>query len=85
MKGEPKHSLTAILIAYLLFVLVLSGLLTGGSYLLLFLTGFIPGFLLSHFGMPVLVILMVILFSMMISVFTPRLEERGPHIPKSVI
>ena len=68
MKGEPKHSLTAILIAYLLFVLVLSGLLTGGSYLLLFLTGFIPGFLLSHFGMPVLVILMVILFSMMISV-----------------
>ena len=68
MKCEPKHSLTAILIAYLLFVLVLSGLLTGGSYLLLFLTGFIPGFLLSHFGMPVLVILMVILFSMMISV-----------------
>ena len=62
MKGEPKHSLTALLIAYLLFVLVLSGILTGGSYLILFLAGFIPGFLLSHFGLPVMLIVMLIMF-----------------------
>ncbi len=74
--GEPKHSLTALLIAYMLFVLVLSGLLTGGSYILLFLAGFIPGFLLSHLGMPVLVILMVIMFSMMISVSLSRSKLR---------
>ena len=72
MKGEPKHSLTALLIAYLLFVLVLSGILTGGSYLILFLAGFIPGFLLSHFGLPVMLIVMLIMFSMMISVRLSR-------------
>ncbi len=68
MKGEPKHSLTALLITYMLFVLLLSGLLTGGSYLLLFIAGFIPGFLLSHFGMPVMLTLMLIVFSMMLCV-----------------
>lgn len=72
MKRGPMHSLNALLIAYLLMILVMSGVLTGTSYLLLFFLGALPGFLITHVGSPLMIIFMIILFSMMISVRVGR-------------
>ena len=41
MKRGPLHSFNALLIAYLLMILILSGLLTGTSYLLLLFLRFL--------------------------------------------
>ena len=72
MKRRSPHSFNALLILYLMMILLLSGVLTGTSYFLLFFFGFFPGVLLSHFGMPFMAILMVIVFAMMISVQVGR-------------
>ena len=68
MKRGPMHSFNALLIAYLLMILVASGVLTGTSYMLLFFLGVLPGFLITHVGSPLMIIPMVILFSVMLSV-----------------
>jgi len=64
---DPRHSFNAILLTYLLMVLIMSGVLTGTSYLLLFFFGILPGFLLSVLTSPFGVILMLILFAVAIS------------------
>lgn len=64
---DPRHSFNAILLTYLLMVLIMSGVLTGTSYLVLFFFGFLPGFLLSHVSSPFGIILMLIVFAVVIS------------------
>ena len=68
MKRGPKHSFNSLLMMYLLMVLIISGVLTGTSYFLLFFLGFLPGMILRLFMSPVGIILMLILFALMISV-----------------
>ena len=68
MRRGPRHSFNALLITYLLMILLMSGILTGTSYMVMFFMGFLPGFLLSHVGSPLGVIGMTIVFALMISV-----------------
>ncbi|MGN0802451.1 MAG: ATP-binding protein [Candidatus Faecivicinus sp.] len=72
MKREPRHSFHALLLTYLLTILIMSGLLTGTSYMVMFFLGFLPGILLSHVASPIGIILMVIVFAMMISMQVGR-------------
>ena len=67
MKRGPKRSFNALLLTYIMMILVMAGILTGTSYLLLIFFGLLPGFLLSSITSPIGIILMVILFAMMIS------------------
>lgn len=76
MKRGPLHSFNALLIAYLLMILILSGLLTGTSYLLLLFLRFLPAYLLTHLLSPLGIILMVIGFAMVISVQVGRSKLR---------
>ena len=68
MRRGPRHSFNALLITYLLMILLMSGVLTGTSYMVMFFMGFLPGFLLSHVGSPLGIIAMTIVFALMISV-----------------
>lgn len=68
MRRGPRHSFNALLITYLLMILLMSGILTGTSYMVMFFMGFLPGFLLSHVGSPLGIIAMTIVFALMISV-----------------
>lgn len=74
MKRGPFHSFNALLILYVLIILILSGVLTGTSYSLLFLFGFLPGILLSRIFSPFVIILMVIAFALVISMQWGRLK-----------
>lgn len=76
MKRGPKHSLNELLLAYLLMILIMSGVLTGTSYLLLFFFGFLPGMLLTHIMSPLGIIPMVIVFALAISVRVGRSKLR---------
>ena len=51
-RRRPPRSFNALLFVYLLFVLLVSGALTGTSYVVLFLLGLMPGFLLTHVFSP---------------------------------
>ncbi len=67
MKRKPPHSLSGILMAYMLLILVLSGVLAGTSYVILFFAGFLPGFLLTRLTSPLTIISSVIIFGTVIS------------------
>lgn len=71
-RRKSPQSFNGLLIVYLMMILLLSGVLTGTSYFLLFFLGFFPGVLFSHLGTPLTAILMVIVFAMMISVQVGR-------------
>ena len=68
-RGDHKsgRSFNALLLTYLLMVLIMSGLLTGTSYLILFFFGILPGVLLTILTSPFGVILMLILFAIAIA------------------
>ena len=76
MKRGPLHSFNALLVAYLFFVLLISGALTGTSYLVLFFLGLVPGFLLTHIFSPFGIILVLIVYAMMIAVRVGRSQLR---------
>ena len=66
MKREPKHSFNGLLLTYLLTILIMSGVLTGTSYMVMFFLGFLPGILLSHVGSPFGIIAMLIVFALVL-------------------
>ncbi len=72
MKREPKHSFNGLLLTYLLTILIMSGVLTGTSYMVMFFLGFLPGILLSHVGSPFGIIGMLIVFALVLSVQVGR-------------
>ena len=57
-----RHSFSSLIISYMIFVLVVSGILTGISCILLIFFGFIPGILLGHMMTPLMPIPMIIIF-----------------------
>ena len=63
MKHDPRHSLNALLITYLMLVLIASGMLAGTFYVALFLLGLGPAFLMTQLGSPLCIILLVIIFA----------------------
>lgn len=67
MKRRPRHSLTELLLTYMLMVLVVSGALTVVFCALFFLLGLVPAFLMTHMGSPVMVIVMLIFFAIIVS------------------
>ena len=76
MKRRPGRSFSALMVAYLFFVLLISGALTGTSYLVLFFLGLVPGFLLTHIFSPFGIILVLIVYAMMISLGVGRSQLR---------
>ena len=65
--NKPGRSFNTLLLTYLLMVLILSGVLTGTSYLLLFFFGILPGMLLTIVTSPFGIIVMLILFAIAIA------------------
>ncbi|MBE5806787.1 MAG: HAMP domain-containing histidine kinase [Clostridiales bacterium] len=76
MRRPPRHSFTALLLTYMAFVLVVSSLLAGGFYLVFFLLGLVPAFLLTHMGGPAIVVVMLIFFALTISMPLGRMRLR---------
>jgi len=68
MQPRRRHSFSSLIVGYMIFVLVVSGVLTGISCILLIFFGFIPGILLGHMMTPLMPIPMIIIFAMMLSV-----------------
>ena len=75
-RRRPPRSFNALLFVYLLFVLLVSGALTGTSYVVLFLLGLMPGFLLTHVFSPFGIILVLIVYAIMISMSVGRSQLR---------
>jgi len=66
------HSFQGLLISYMLFILILSGVLSGSSYMLIFFFGIVPHFLLTHPLAPVMVILLLIVFALLLTLRLAR-------------
>lgn len=64
---KRRNSLSTLLLSYMMFVLIISGVLTGTSYTALIFFGFLPGILLAHMGLPTLIILTAILLAWVLS------------------
>ena len=64
---NPRHSFNALLLTYLLMVLIVSGVFTGMSYMILLFFGIIPGFLLRVLTSPFGVIAVLIVIALVLS------------------
>jgi len=67
MKRKTPRSFQTLIFAYLFMVLLLSGVLSGAFYFVLFFFGMIPGFLIAHGMAPIAMILMLIVVATLIS------------------
>ena len=76
MKRGPRHSFQWLIFTYLLFVLIVSGVLSGSFYFVLFFFGFIPRVLLSPGFAPITTILLLIIVAMMFSTRSVRSRFR---------
>ena len=66
-RNRPRRPFTVLLIAYVIVVLVLSGMLAAMFYSAMFLFGFGSAFLLGRMGGPLVLLMMVILFACLLS------------------
>ena len=66
MRRGNRNSFNALLLTYLLMVLIISGVLTGMSYLILFFFGILPGFLITILTSPFGVIVVLILTALVL-------------------
>lgn len=67
MKRGPRHTFQWLIFTYLLFVLLVSCILSGSFYFVLFFFGFIPRVLFSPGFAPVTIILLLILVATLVS------------------